>query len=243
LQERTIDPIGSTRQIPIDVRVIAATHRDLEQEISAGKFREDLYYRLNVLPVNTPPLRERVEDIEPLLIHFAQKFAHVQHGPIRFSVEFMSSMREYPWPGNVRELSNLVDRFSTLYAGQELDLRAIPPTLLPKGLISAQAELQAKAPLLAKLEMTPPPEVLAEMQDQPEPEDNEIESIIMLAQGMPHLPPEGMSLKERMAQIERSIIEQALDRNSGNVSRTAKLLNLQRTTLIEKINKYELRSA
>jgi sigma-54 specific flagellar transcriptional regulator A len=81
------------------------------------------------------------------------------------------------------------------------------------------------------------------MQNQPEPEDNEIESIIMLAQGMPHLPPEGLSLKERMAQIERSIIEQALERNSGNVSRTAKLLNLQRTTLIEKINKYELRSA
>ena len=145
----------------------------------------------------------------------------------------------------VRELSNLVDRFSTLYAGQELDLRAIPPTLLPKGLVSAQAELQAKSPLLAKLEMTPPPEVLAEadMKNQPEPEDNEIESIIMLAQGMPHLPPEGLSLKERMAQIERSIIEQALERNSGNVSRTAKLLNLQRTTLIEKINKYELRSA
>jgi sigma-54 specific flagellar transcriptional regulator A len=102
--------------------------------------------------------------------------------------------------------------------------------------------------------MTPPPEVLAEMAhaggmsedllpNQPEPQDNEIESIIMLAQGMPHLPPEGLSLKERMAQIERSIIEQALERNSGNVSRTAKLLNLQRTTLIEKINKYELRSA
>jgi len=97
-----------------------------------------------------------------------------------------------------------------------------------------------------------PPEVLAEMQaaeqvdvlmDQPEPMDNEIESIIMLAQGMPHLPPEGLSLKDRLAEIERNIIEQALERSQGNVSRTAKLLNLQRTTLIEKINKYELRTA
>ena len=123
-------------------------------------------------------------------------------------------------------------------------MRAIPPTLLPKGLVSAQAELQAQAPLLAKLEMTPPPEVLAEMQAAPqEDEENDIEGLIMLAQGMPQLPPEGLSLKERMAQIERSIIEQALTRNSGNVSRTAKLLTLQRTTLIEKINKYELRSA
>jgi sigma-54 specific flagellar transcriptional regulator A len=98
-------------------------------------------------------------------------------------------------------------------------------------------------------DMTPPPEVLAEMNesaslvDQPEPQDNEIESIIMLAQGMPHLPPEGMSLKDRLAEIERNIIEQALERSQGNVSRTAKLLNLQRTTLIEKINKYDLRTA
>ena len=244
LQERTVDPIGGTRQINVDVRVIAATHRDLETEIAAGRFREDLYYRLNVLPMVTPPLRERQDDVPELLAFFAKKHVNFGKKPITFKSDFMQALQNYPWPGNVRELSNLVDRFSTLYAGQELELRAIPPTLLPKGLISAQAELQAIAPLLAKLEMTPPPEVLIELNDQPEPEDdNDIEGLIMLAQGMPHLPPEGLSLKERMAQIERSIIEQALSRNSGNVSRTAKLLNLQRTTLIEKINKYELRSA
>ena len=243
LQERTVDPIGGSRQVQVDVRVVAATHRDLETEIQAGRFREDLYYRLNVLPVVTPPLRERADDVPELLAFFAKKCANYGQLPIRFKPDFMEALQKYPWPGNVRELSNLVDRFSTLYAGQELDLRAIPPTLLPKGLVSAQAELQAKAPLLAKLEMTPPPEVLAEMPDDAEPEENDIEGIIMLAQGMPQLPPEGLSLKERMAQIERSIIEQALTRNSGNVSRTAKLLNLQRTTLIEKINKYELRPA
>ena len=243
LQERTVDPIGGTRQVQVDVRVVAATHRDLEAEIAAGRFREDLYYRLNVLPMVTPPLRERNADVPDLLDFFAKKCANFGKQPIRFKPDFLDALKKYPWPGNVRELSNLVDRFSTLYAGQELDLRAIPPTLLPKGLVSAQAELQAQAPLLAKLEMTPPPEVLAEMNDQPEEEENEIEGIIMLAQGMPQLPPEGLSLKERMAQIERSIIEQALSRNSGNVSRTAKLLNLQRTTLIEKINKYDLRSA
>ena len=243
LQERTVDPIGGSRQVQVDVRVVAATHRDLETEIEAGRFREDLYYRLNVLPVVTPPLRDRPDDVPELLTFFAKKCANYGKLPIRFKADFLEALQKYPWPGNVRELSNLVDRFSTLYAGQELDLRAIPPTLLPKGLVSAQAELQAKAPLLAKLEMTPPPEVLAEMPDDAEPEENDIEGIIMLAQGMPQLPPEGLSLKERMAQIERSIIEQALTRNSGNVSRTAKLLNLQRTTLIEKINKYELRSA
>jgi len=242
LQERTIDPIGGTKQVSVDVRVVAATHRDLEAEISAGRFREDLYYRLNVLPIVTPALRERTEDVPELLAYFAQKHAPFGKKPITFEPDFLAALQSYAWPGNVRELSNLVARFSTLYAGQRLDLRAIPPTLLPKGLVSAQADLQARAPLLATLELTPPPEVEAELANAPQDEEeNDVESIIMLAQGMPALPPEGLSLKERMAQIERSIIEQALQRNSGNVSRTAKLLNLQRTTLIEKINKYALR--
>ena len=244
LQERTIDPIGGTKQVNVDVRVVAATHRDLESEIAAGRFREDLYYRLNVLPIVTPALRERAEDVPELLAFFAHKHAPYGKPPITFEADFLEALVQYAWPGNVRELSNLVARFSTLYAGQRLDLRAIPPTLLPKGLVSAQADLQARAPLLATLEITPPPEVAAELANEPpDEEENDVESIIMLAQGMPALPPEGLSLKERMAQIERSIIEQALQRNSGNVSRTAKLLNLQRTTLIEKINKYELRSA
>lgn len=252
LQERLIDPVGATRQVPIDVRVIAATHRDLEAEIQAGRFREDLYYRLNVLPVVTPPLRERKEDIPELLRFYAShyKLGHMQ--AVRFSSDFLQALVDYPWPGNVRELCNLIDRFSTLYAGQELDLRAIPANLLPKALVPVQAELLERSGPASMQEMSLPPEVLAEMQadqashplvDQPEPQDNEIESIIMLAQGMPHLPPEGLSLKDRLAEIERNIIEQALERSQGNVSRTAKLLNLQRTTLIEKINKYELRTA
>ena len=254
LQERVIDPVGSTRQIPIDVRVIAATHRDLEAEIQAGRFREDLYYRLNVLPVVTPPLRERPEDIAELLQFYANHYKLPKGQAVRFAPDFLEALVSYPWPGNVRELCNLMDRFSTLYAGQLLDLRAIPANLLPKGLVPIQADmLQRSGPVVDTQEMTPPPEVLAEMNaasqaaqpmtDQPEPQDNEIESIIMLAQGMPHLPPEGMSLKDRLAEIERNIIEQALERSQGNVSRTAKLLNLQRTTLIEKINKYELRTA
>jgi sigma-54 specific flagellar transcriptional regulator A len=255
LQERVIDPVGSTRQIPIDVRVIAATHRDLEAEIQAGRFREDLYYRLNVLPVVTPPLRERPEDIAELLRFYAEHYKLPKGQAVRFAPDFLEALVSYPWPGNVRELCNLMDRFSTLYAGQMLDLRAIPANLLPKGLVPIQAEMLTRnGPVVFAQEMTPPPEVLAEMAasgavsvdllpDQPEPQDNEIESIIMLAQGMPHLPPEGISLKDRLAEIERNIIEQALERSQGNVSRTAKLLNLQRTTLIEKINKYELRTA
>ena len=248
LQERVIDPVGSTRQVPIDVRVIAATHRDLETEIQAGRFREDLYYRLNVLPVVTPPLRERPQDIPELLNFYATHYKAPHSHAIRFNAAFLDALTNYAWPGNVRELTNLMDRFSTLYAGQELDIRSIPPSLLPKGLVPVQESMLLQMGPCVSQDMTPPPEVLAEMGDlsmvdQPEPQDNEIESIIMLAQGMPHLPPEGMSLKDRLAEIERNIIEQALERSQGNVSRTAKLLNLQRTTLIEKINKYDLRTA
>ena len=229
------------------MRVIAATHRDLESEISAGRFREDLYYRLNVIPLVTPSLRERASDVPMLLQHFAKRFAVRGANPVRFRLDFLEALQTYGWPGNVRELSNLVDRFSTLYAGKELDLRTIPLSLLPKGLHPLRANL-SPAPMNRVETLSPPatdafglPEGLLEMDDQPTLEDREVENIIMLAQGLPQLPPDGISLKERLADIERSMIEQALQRSQGNVSRTAKLLNLQRTTLIEKINKYELK--
>ena len=246
LQERMVDPVGSSRAVEVDVRVIAATHRDLELEISEGRFREDLYYRLNVLPVTTPPLRERGDDIALLLKHYAEKFAN-KATPITFSPEFLSALKSYEWPGNVRELSNLVHRFSTLFAGQYLTLASIPVSMLPKGLQKLQLERAGEEPappsadVLQMFALDEPGTVPESIAKSDEP--NHVEDIIMLAQGGPVLPPEGMSLKEKMAQIERAFIEQALDRSAGNVSKTARLLNLQRTTLIEKIDKYRLRSA
>ena len=246
LQERMVDPVGSSRPVEVDVRVIAATHRDLELEISEGRFREDLYYRLNVLPVTTPPLRERGDDIVLLLKHYAEKFAH-KGTPVSFSPEFLDALKSYEWPGNVRELSNLVHRFSTLFAGQYLTLSAIPVSMLPKGLQKLQQERAGEEPALPSADVL---QMFALEEPGTVPlslpasdERNHVEDIIMLAQGGPVLPPEGLSLKEKMAQIERAFIEQALDRSAGNVSKTARLLNLQRTTLIEKIDKYRLRSA
>ncbi|MEO0316728.1 MAG: Nitrogen assimilation regulatory protein [Pseudomonadota bacterium] len=270
LQEKTVDPIGSSRPIDVDVRVVAATHRDLEKEVAEGRFREDLYYRLNVLPVRTPPLRERDEDIIVLARHYADKFAH-KGAAISFTTDFVEALKAYDWPGNVRELSNLIHRFSTLFAGQRLSLRSVPSLMLPKGLQKIQEEKGGELPPEAAQE------VVADLAAEPGQlpmeagatgdsadvlqmfgldggvpaagapkaarEHNDVEDIIMLAQGGAVLPPEGLSLKERMAQIERAYIEQALDRAQGNVSKTARLLNLQRTTLIEKIDKYRLRSA
>ena len=248
LQERMVDPVGSNRPVPVDVRVVAATHRDLENEIAEGRFREDLYYRLNVLPLKTPSLRDRTADLDELLPHLARRFAHKEASPISFQADFLAALKSYSWPGNVRELSNLMDRFSTLFAGQCLGLNQVPANLLPKGLATIQAErcstpppltlqslpLQAEDPLVALLE--PEASGLAFGNS-----DNEVENIIMLAQGLSTLPAQGISLKERLADIEKDLICQALNRTDGNVSQTARLLNLQRTTLIEKINKYELR--
>jgi sigma-54 specific flagellar transcriptional regulator A len=252
LQEKTVDPVGSSRAVEVDVRVVAATHRDLEVEITEGRFREDLYYRLNVLPLRTPPLRERGDDIVVLARHYADKFAH-KGTPVSFSADFTDALKRYDWPGNVRELSNLIHRFSTLFAGQKLALKAIPTAMLPKGLQKIQEECAGLPEPEPQDEHAADVLQMFAVQDEAPAnlaapvtaalEHNDVEDIIMLAQGGTVLPPEGLSLKERMAQIERAYIEQALDRSDGNVSKTARLLNLQRTTLIEKIDKYRLRSA
>jgi sigma-54 specific flagellar transcriptional regulator A len=254
LQERVVDPVGGAKPVSINVRVIAATHRDLEAEILAGRFREDLYYRLNVLPISTPPLREREADVPLLLNFFAQRFMAEGEKPVSFSPDFMQALRAYSWPGNVRELSNLVDRFSTLFAGQRLSLRSLPAALLPKGLAALQLlanegglgdEDEAPVPDAPSWENSPVADrVVGEVSSQAYDESNAsaLEHMTFLSEGLAVLPPEGLSLKNRLAEIERDLISQALSRTKGNVSQTARILNLQRTTLIEKIQKFGLRA-
>ena len=254
LQERVVDPVGGAKAVSINVRVIAATHRDLEAEIVAGRFREDLYYRLNVLPISTPPLRERSADVPLLLNFFAQRFMAEGEKPVSFSPDFMQALKAYHWPGNVRELSNLVDRFSTLFAGQRLSLRSLPVALLPKGLAALQLlanecgigeEDAAPLPDAPAWENSPVADgVVGEVSAQAYDENNAsvLEQMTFLSEGLAVLPPEGLSLKNRLAEIERDLISQALSRTKGNVSQTARILNLQRTTLIEKIQKFGLRA-
>lgn len=260
LQERTIDPLGSSKSVTIDVRVIAATHRDLEVEIAAGRFREDLYYRLNVLPLHMPALRERVIDVPLLLDFFVKKFAAKNQKHVRFCPDFGYALQAYHWPGNVRELSNLIDRFSTLFSGQYLELKHFSNSLLPKGLVKFKAlanagELPQLSSILgetANLQFTGDLQsvpVAGGIFDESLPDTpvvsalNGAEQISFLSEALPVLPPEGLSLKHRLAEIERDLIAQALSRTNGNVSQTARILNVQRTTLIEKIQKFGLRSA
>ena len=283
LQERCILPVGASREVPVDVRVVAATHKNLEQEVKEGRFREDLYYRLNVLPIRTTPLRERHQDMVELLGFYADKHAMPGSRPVSFAPDMLEMLAQYAWPGNVRELSNLVDRFSTLFPGQRIGCHTVPSCMLPTGLVPLQTErlgreqeapwavaatavpvpaapapvpavtelnAQAFDPVALAMSMASDDEALAPSvpvlhslaTSASNDEINAVEEAIFLAQGIQVLPPDGISLKQHLVDIERSLIEQALSRTQGNVSRTAKLLQLQRTTLIEKINKYELRA-
>jgi sigma-54 specific flagellar transcriptional regulator A len=290
LQERCLLPVGASREVTVDVRVVAATHKNLESEVAAGRFREDLYYRINVLPITTTALRERPDDIAALLQFYAQKHTLPGNRPLKFAPDTLLMLQAYAWPGNVRELSNLVDRFSTLFPSQTLQVHTVPACMMPSGLAALQAQRLSQMPT-----PTPQPSLFAAAsapQDafaSEEPHwtaaasgdaespwaDNDplshlfadsdnaapvpraafapmplsasndemssVEEVILLAQGIQTLPPDGISLKQHLIDIERNLIEQALSRTQGNVSQTAKLLQLQRTTLIEKINKYELR--
>ena len=145
LEDKAITPVGAVQETQVDVRIIAATHQDLEKMILSGGFREDLYYRLNVIPVNVPPLRERREEFDDFLDFFAEKHAG-ENDLITFSSLSRERLRDYHWPGNVRELSNLVARFNALWPESEIDISTIPRSMLPPGMRSSHSiEVDASA--------------------------------------------------------------------------------------------------
>jgi formate hydrogenlyase transcriptional activator len=153
LQEREIEPVGSSRAIPVDVRVIAATNRDLEQEVAAGRFRADLYFRLDVFPIVMPPLRERGGDIALLASFFADRFAReLGKGPLRIAPEALARLLAYAWPGNVRELSNVIERAVVLARGPLLDVEIGPPAGAAPGLPPAPAPRAVAGGTLQELE-------------------------------------------------------------------------------------------
>ena len=250
LQDGQIDPVGTTKSIPVDVRVVAATHRNLPDLIQQGQFREDLYYRLNVIPIETPALRDRKEDIEALISHFATIHASSLSGPIKLAPQSIEILKEYDWPGNIRELSNLVDRFSALHPGAEVNLRDVMPGMVPPAIRSAVSDdLETLAVddsySLDSAALVTDHKNDTEVSSKSGPglaPTNEVEEAIMLAQGWKSFPEEGIELKKTIQDIEKKYIEKALNNSSGNVSKTARLLKIQRTTLIEKINRYGIKS-
>lgn len=216
LQERTFERVGSNKSMNADVRVIAATHRNLEDNIQDGSFREDLYYRLNVFPIEMPALRERPEDVPVLANELIARLEREGRGAVRLSPAALASLSRYPWPGNVRELANLMERLVIMYPDGIADIGDLPAKYQIEG-VEADHDI-------------PLPEVAAAPVVEP------------LRQGglSTTLPSEGVDLKEYLAVLEQDFIQQALEVAEGVVAHAAKLLNMRRTTLVEKMRKYGL---
>jgi sigma-54 specific flagellar transcriptional regulator A len=247
LQESSITPVGSNQLIDVDVRVLAATHRNIEKDIEANRFRQDLYFRLNVLPLVVPPLRERTSEIRELVEHFSVLYCQKNKKPITLSHSFMELMESYDWPGNIRELSNTIHRFSVLYGGKNLSPNVVDPTMLPGGMLELMRS-KTEDEIVSEARTLGDPESVTRLEEVVDSVvssdvDPEFESIVMLAQGFGDFTEEQPSLKAMLSDIEQDLIMKALTEAGGNVSRCAKLLKMQRTTLIERIKKYDLQTA
>lgn len=245
LQERTFERVGGSKSIKANVRIVAATHQDLEEMIKEGSFREDLFYRLNVFPIDTPALRDRKEDIPLLLQELLTRFEHEQNKTVRFTEKAIESLMEHPWPGNVRELSNLIERMLIMYGDQIVDVAELPYKY-------QHIEVQAYNPEY--------PEELQEHDainelfggfdysddendDNSEQDELTVESDVNDAQNSTNatlLPDNGLNLKEHLADLEVSLIKQSLSKHDYVVARAAETLGMRRTTLVEKMRKYDL---
>jgi sigma-54 specific flagellar transcriptional regulator A len=196
LQERVFERVGSIESRRANVRILAATHRDLEARAGAGEFREDLFFRLNVFPITVPSLRDRLDDLPELIDDLVRRGEAEGRPSIQFTATALECLCSYSWPGNVRELQNLVERLSILYPGRAIDREHLPPAIGERRRAAAIA--------------------------------------------LPRIPSSGLDLREHLGNIEKQLIRSALDQTDGTVARAARLLNLRRTTLVEKLRKYEL---
>jgi len=242
LQERTFERVGSNKSIKADVRILAATHRNLEVNIRDGKFREDLFYRLNVFPIELPSLREHLEDVPALLQDQIDKLDLAGRGSVRLSAGAIHMLSQYAWPGNVRELSNLLERLSILYPDNVVDDKHLPPRYQVQGGASvkrAGAVKPAFNPLLMFAEEAGGDDEKAGISPQAIAGPESPAGIDTL---VAELGAEGMDLKEHLANLEVKLIKQALKTTGGVVAHAAKLLKMRRTTLVEKLKKYAIKA-
>jgi DNA-binding NtrC family response regulator len=197
LQEQSFEPVGATQTVRVNVRIITATNRNLEEDVATGRFREDLFYRLNVIPIVIPPLRDRKEDIPLLTQHFIERFNKIKGRKLKgFTEETMAIMASYNWPGNVRELENLVERMAILHSEGEIGIAQLPE------------KFQGLSP------------------HAPQMTSGEIE-----------IPDAGIDFNALVDNFETRLITKALEKAGGVKNQAAALLNIKRTTLVEKMKK------
>jgi len=221
LAEQEIDRLGGSKPVKVNVRFITATHRNLEDAIKEGKFREDLYYRLNIIPIVIPPLRDRKSDIPLLVQHFLKKCNENQDQQAKvISDETIQMLANYSWPGNIRELGNFIERMVVLSMGGNITPRDLPEKVLGE----------------VPRENLPPMEKSG----------CELSPTDMLQNGLKQsffigLPEGGINLKNAVEEFERGLITEALEKTNWVKNKAAGLLELNRTTLVEKIKKMDLK--
>jgi len=220
LEERVFERVGGTTTLLADVRIIAATNRNLEEMVQQGKFREDLYFRLDVFPIRLPTLAERIEDLALLIKELISRLEQTKQSSVRFTPEAIVALSQYGWPGNVRELANQIERMAIKYPNGLVQANNLPERI--RALISEDAA--------SGLEI------------------NDVDSVMndvdQRSQGMVtpsiHIPAEGIDLKSYISNIEVNIIQDALEKSGGVIAHAAKSLGLRRTTLAEKMRKYQI---
>jgi len=221
LAEQEIDRLGGSKPVKVNIRFITATHRNLEDEIKEGRFREDLYYRLNIIPIVIPPLRDRQSDIPLLVQHFLKKCNENQGQQAKvISDATIQMLANYSWPGNIRELGNFIERMVVLSVGDNITPRDLPEKVLGE----------------VPRESLPPMEKPG----------HELSPTEMLQNGLKRsffigLPEGGINLKKAVEEFERGLITEALDKTNWVKNKAAGLLELNRTTLVEKIKKMGLK--
>jgi transcriptional regulator with PAS, ATPase and Fis domain len=216
LQEKKITPVGSNQEIPVDVRIISATNKPLEKMMQEGKFRSDLYYRLNVMPINLQPLRERLDDIEDLSGFMIEKFNRLHDRQIRcLTAEVVQALEGYDWPGNIRELENVIEHAFIIEGTDEIHLDSLPP------------HIQQKA---TEITLTH-----SEGQGQSKRFEAELHTIEQLIS-------ETNSLKypELKEQFEKEFIKRALKAFNGRINQTAEQTQMTKVTLLRKLEKYNI---
>ena len=221
LAEQEIDRLGGSKPVKVNVRFITATHRNIEDEIKEGKFREDLYYRLNIIPIVIPPLRDRKSDIPLLVQHFLKKCNENQDQQVKvISDETIQMLANYSWPGNIRELGNFIERMVVLSVGDNITPRDLPEKVLGEVPRENLPPMEKPGCELSPTEML----------------QNGLKQSFFIG-----LPEGGINLKNAVEEFERGLITEALEKTNWVKNKAAGLLELNRTTLVEKIKKMGLK--
>jgi sigma-54 specific flagellar transcriptional regulator A len=241
LQERTFERVGGNKTLHCDVRVIAATHRHLEEEIRNNRFREDLFYRLNVFPIEMPPLKHRTDDIPVLIEDLITRMAQGNRGFVKLTPNALATLMHYEWPGNVRELANLIERLAIIYPKSQVDVDDLPEKFKQHRVDNINIEDLFLEDEISDDEIKVRPLIVENLSGTT---TSEMHDLMRHHEYVPEiltqLPEEGIDLKEYLNTMELDLIRQALDECNGVVAHAAKRLNMRRTTLVEKLRKFDL---